>query len=111
MKNGNKHRGAALVRIYFQPVANPRLRSNVTGTGGISFNLATQGAYINPQDMRLFQIGNAPDLLQYLAVGQHLAAMHHQQAQKIIFGWGQLRLHTINRHAAAGLDRPADRRS
>ena len=60
------------------------------GTGGVSLDLAAQVADVDPQHMGLLQIGDAPDLLEDLAVGQHLAGMGDQQAQQVVFGRGQL---------------------
>src|SRR5262249_30876299 len=65
-----------------QPVTDPGLRQYVLRALGVGFDLLPQLPHVDPQVLRVGQI--IPELAEYELVGQHLAGMLHQYAQKLV---------------------------
>ena len=63
-----------------QPVSNPRLGDEISGSYRVWFDLSPQVADIDLQHVRFAFISRPPDRAQQLVVGEHLAGMFNKCA-------------------------------
>src|SRR5262249_12620943 len=81
-----------------QAVADPRLRQDIMRTLGIGFDLLPQLPHIDAQILRVREV--IPQLAEQELVGEHLAGVLHQRAQKLVFLGGQFYLLVTHLHDA-----------
>lgn len=66
-------------------VSNARLGEDERWFGGCVFEFRAQLAYEDAQILAVRNVGRAPDIVQQLAVGNHLARVAHQKGEKFEF--------------------------
>src|SRR6266516_2628695 len=99
------HRQADVLNYFlgwqFEPIANPRLGDDVLWPGWVAFQLAPKIADVDTKHVGLFQVGDAPDLFEYLGVSHDLAGVGDQQAQDVVFGRRKRNIGAIERNTPA----------
>src|SRR3989442_15004281 len=71
-----------------QTVADAGLGQNIVRALGIGFDLLPELPHIDPQVLRVREV--IPQLAEKELVGEHLAGMLHQHAQKLVLLGGEL---------------------
>ena len=76
---------------------------DVPGVAGIGLDLLAQRGHKHPQGGGVGGQGAAPDLVENVVVGEHLAGVLGQQAQQLVLDGGQVNLLPVLVGAAGGV--------
>src|SRR3954471_9893919 len=85
-----KFLGAALLYVFYKPVAYGWLGEDETGLGRIVFELLSEVGDVDAEVGGLFNCFGSPDFGQELTMREHFAGVRHQEAEQGVLNGGQL---------------------